>query len=66
MPIKLIGRTNNFSGKTLWEIVGNLKNFGVGRVIVRNVFQRYPEPTYMKIMKVEPLANEVSSSYRLV
>lgn len=59
MPIKLIGRTNNFCGKTLWEILGNLKDFGVGRLVIRNVFQRYPEPTFMKIVKVEPLAFEV-------
>lgn len=51
--VKFVGRTNNFSGKTLWEIVGSLKNFGVGRVVIRNTFQRYPEPTYMRILKVE-------------
>lgn len=55
MPYKYIGKTNNFKGKTLWEIVGNLKNFGVGRIITRSVFERYPEPTYMKVMKVETL-----------
>lgn len=52
MPIKLIGRTTDFKGKTLWEILGNLKNFGVGRLVIRNRFQRYPEPCYMKILKV--------------
>lgn len=57
--IKYIGRTTDFKGKTLWEIVGNLKNFGVGRVVVRSMFERYPEPSYMKIVKVETLPNEV-------
>ncbi|XP_032673024.1 uncharacterized protein LOC116844948 [Odontomachus brunneus] len=52
MPIKLIGRTTDFKGKPLWEILANLKNFGVGRIVVRNRFQRYPEPCYMKILKV--------------
>ncbi|XP_024874635.1 uncharacterized protein LOC112456373 [Temnothorax curvispinosus] len=52
MPIKLIGRTTDFKGKPLWEILGNLKNFGVGRLVIRNRFQRYPEPCYMKILKV--------------
>lgn len=33
--IKYIGRTTDFKGKSLWEIVSNLKNFGVGRVVVR-------------------------------
>ncbi|XP_019560046.2 uncharacterized protein LOC109428689 [Aedes albopictus] len=56
--IKYIGRTTDFKGKTLWEIVGNLKNFGVGRVVVRSMFERYPEPSYMKIVKVETLPNE--------
>lgn len=53
MPIKYVGRTCWQEGKTVWEIVGNLKNFGVGRRIVRNLYERYPEPSYMKIVKVE-------------
>lgn len=55
MPIKYIGRTTDFKGKTLWEILGNLKNFGVGRMIIRNKFQRYPEPCYMRILKIATL-----------
>lgn len=55
MPYKYIGRTHDFVGKTLWEIVGNLKNFGVGRYVLRSRFQRYSEPTFMKILKVETL-----------
>jgi len=51
--IKYIGRTTDFRGKTLWEIVGNLKDYGVGRIIIRNMFQRYEEPCYMKIVKVD-------------
>lgn len=31
--VKYIGRTTDFCGKPLWEILGNLKNFGVGRVV---------------------------------
>ncbi|XP_038223517.1 uncharacterized protein LOC119840829 [Zerene cesonia] len=56
--IKYVGRTTDFKGKTLWEIVGSLKNFGVGRLIVRQMFQRYPEPTFMKIVKVETCPDE--------
>ncbi|XP_058462638.1 small ribosomal subunit protein mS34 [Malaya genurostris] len=56
--IKYIGRTTDFKGKPLWEIVGNLKNFGVGRVVVRSMFERYPEPSYMRIVKVQALPNE--------
>lgn len=57
--VKLIGRKTDFKGKTLWEIVGNLKNFGVGRVVVRNMFERYPEKSFMRILKVEAAPNEV-------
>ncbi|XP_013190588.1 uncharacterized protein LOC106134981 [Amyelois transitella] len=56
--IKYVGRTTDFKGKTLWEIVGSLKNLGVGRIIVRSVFERYPEPSFMKIVKVETCPDE--------
>lgn len=55
MPYKYIGRTTDFRGKSLWEILGNLKNFGVGRILVRSRFERYPEPSYIKVLKVETL-----------
>lgn len=63
--VKLVGRTTDFKGKTLWEIVGSLKNFGVGRVVVRNMFQRYPEPCYMRILKVETAPVPVSVEIHL-
>lgn len=53
--IKLVGRTTDFSGKTLWELVGNLRNHGVGRYVKRSMFERYPEPSFMKIVRVEAL-----------
>lgn len=56
--IKYIGRTSNQVGKSIWEIVGNLKNFGVGRYFKRHAFERYPEPCYMRILKVEALPDE--------
>lgn len=62
MPIKYIGKSIDFKGKTLWEILGNLKNFGVGRITARNMFERYPEPSYIKIMKVETVANPETNS----
>ncbi|XP_073968718.1 mitochondrial ribosomal protein S34 [Rhodnius prolixus] len=58
MVIKYIGRTTDFSGKTLWELIGNLKNFGVGRLVKRNMFERYKEPCFIRILKVETLENE--------
>lgn len=58
--IKYIGRTTDFCGKSLWEIVGNLKNFGIGRVVKRQMFERYQEPSYLRILKVEAVPHEVS------
>ncbi|KAG6794380.1 hypothetical protein HZU73_09944 [Apis mellifera caucasica] len=55
MVIKYIGRKHYLKGKPLWEILGNLKNHGVGRMIIRNTQQRYPEACYMKILKVAAL-----------
>lgn len=65
MPIKYFGRTTDFKGKTVWEIIGNLKNFGVGRIIARSMFERYPEPSYLKIMKVETLPNEENRKVKI-
>jgi len=63
--IKYIGRTTNFKGKTLWEIVGNLNNFGIGRYVIRSAFQRYSEPSYMRILKVEALPHEENRKVRV-
>lgn len=63
--IKYVGRTTNFKGKSLWEIVGNLRNFGVGRYVIRSAFQRYPEPCYMRILKVEALPDEENRKVRV-
>lgn len=51
--LKYVGKSSKFAGKTLWEILGNLKDFGVGRIIVRNSYlQRFKEPCYLKILEV--------------
>lgn len=54
MPIKYIGRTTTFKGNRLWEIIGNLKDFGVGRIVVRGRHDRYPEKSWFKIVRAEP------------
>lgn len=59
MPYEIYGKTSLQHGKTLWEIIGNLKNNGVGRVVVRNQFKRYPEPSWYRILKVEAVPPEV-------
>lgn len=57
--IQYIGRTTDFRGNTLWEIVGNLPDWGIGRMVIRNMFQRYPEPCYMRILKVQAVDEQV-------
>lgn len=59
MPYVYVGRRNFYIGKTLWELCSNLKNFGVGRIVYQNKFQRYPEPSYYKILKVAALPETV-------
>lgn len=59
--VKYVGRTTDFKGKSLWEIIGNLKDFGVGRIVIRHMFQRYKEPCFLKILQVEAQPNEVST-----
>lgn len=63
MPYVYIGKTTYFKGKSLWEILGNLKNFGVGRIVVRSRFENYPEPSYFRIKKVIPEANPEKPTY---
>ncbi|CAG7817882.1 unnamed protein product [Allacma fusca] len=55
MSILYVGRPANYHGRPLWEILLNLKNFGVGRLVTRSTFNfRYPETTFYKILHVEP------------
>ncbi|GAB6021364.1 ribosomal protein S34 [Chamberlinius hualienensis] len=54
MPLTVIGRPSKYFGKSLYEIACNLKDFGAGRVVIRQAFQRYKEPTYFRIIKVQP------------
>lgn len=48
-----VGKKSAQYGKTLWEIVGNLKDYGVGRLITRSDHLKYPEPSFCKIVEVE-------------
>ena len=55
MPIKYIGRTTYYSGKRLYDILCRFKNYGVGRMVYRNVFnERYPEKSFYVITNVTP------------
>lgn len=63
--VKYVGRRTDFKGKSLWEIVGDLKDYGVGRLVIRNMFQRYPEPCYMRILKVQTVDHQVNYKINL-
>jgi len=55
MAIQYIGKRTTFEGKRLFDILCRLKNFGVGRIVLRNAYlQKYSEPSYYVITKVEP------------
>ena len=55
MPIQYVGKTTYYEGKRLFDILCRLKNFGVGRIVVRsNYLRHYSEPSYFIIQKVEP------------
>lgn len=54
MPYVLVGRTHDFYGRRLWEIVSHLKNFGEGRMVIRSRFQRYKEPCFYRIVSAKP------------
>ncbi|KAF0314265.1 hypothetical protein FJT64_015287 [Amphibalanus amphitrite] len=59
MPRVFIGRTHDLYGKSLWELLCNLKDFGVGRVVKRTKFnQRYPERSWYRIINVQPEMDE--------
>lgn len=61
MPrIKYIGFPSKYVGKHLLWLLGNLKDFGVGRVVTRTTFERYPEPTYFVITKVLPYMDDAN------
>ncbi|XP_055924998.1 uncharacterized protein LOC129956961 [Argiope bruennichi] len=55
MPVKLIGKISPYTGNYLFEILNNLKNYGIGRVLMRNSYKKYPELSFYVIRKVVPL-----------
>lgn len=48
-----IGKPSKHIGKTAFQILANLKNFGVGRMLTRHEFDAFPEPSYHIVKKVE-------------
>lgn len=59
MPYEIYGLATRYYGKSLWEILGNLRNHGVGRIISKNEYKLdFPEPSWYRILKVEALSPE--------
>lgn len=57
--ITYVGKETKYVGKTLWEIVGNLKDYGVGRIVVRNRhLAKYKTPCYYEILSVKTLQDK--------
>lgn len=58
--LKYVGKKSPYVGQTLWEILGNLKDFGIGRIIVRNSqASRYSEPCYLRVLEVTAQPSKV-------
>ncbi|XP_065312730.1 small ribosomal subunit protein mS34-like isoform X2 [Gordionus sp. m RMFG-2023] len=43
-----------YNGKTLYEILANLKNFGINRMVSRNHWLNFPEKSYVCITRGIP------------
>ena len=63
MPTKIryIGKSIDYRGKKIFDILTNLKDFGVGRVLTRGLEEVHPEKSSYKIVKVEPQMDKVKS-----
>lgn len=67
MVYKFFGYKVPYKGKPIWEIVGNLKNLGVGRMIVADEHKdKFIAPTFYKIVRVVPLESPKNIVWSLV
>lgn len=61
MPtVHYYGKKTNFVGKTLYEILANLKNFGLNRMLIKQeeLLENPGKPCYYIVKKVEPVMDE--------
>lgn len=61
MPtIHYYGKKTNFVGKTLFEILGNLRNFGINRMLIKQeeLLNHPGKPSYYIVKKVEPVMDD--------
>lgn len=54
------GKKTNFIGKTLFEILGNLRNFGVNRMLIKQeeLLRNPGKKCYYIVKKVEPVMDK--------
>lgn len=54
------GKKSDWCGKTAFEILARLKNFGIGRILQHNQFKKdFPdEPSFYQVVQVEPQMDE--------
>lgn len=66
--MRYIGRETSSQGKFLFRILCNLKNFGIGRMLVRKSYlDRWPEPSYYIIKQAFPdLTHPVSTIMKIM
>ncbi|KAH7639844.1 hypothetical protein HUG17_3877 [Dermatophagoides farinae] len=48
-----IGRPSEHLGRTAFQILANLKNFGIGRMLTRHEFDKFPEPSFHIVKRVQ-------------
>ncbi|KAF7490746.1 hypothetical protein SSS_02901 [Sarcoptes scabiei] len=53
-----IGKESSHLGKTAFQILANLKNFGIGRMLTRHEFDVFPEPSYHIVKRVQTHMDE--------
>ena len=67
MKIYNIGRDTYYHGKTLMDLLGRLKGYGVGRVVYRQHYkEQYPEPSFYIITRVKPYMNDITGKVRII
>jgi len=67
MPIyKYFGSPAIYHGKSLFHILCNLKQFGVGRIVTRAAYDKDPLPSFYRILFAQPLMDDKTVEGRVI
>ena len=66
MPYVYVGLEPIHHGRKLLKLLGNLKNFGRGRIVYRCDEQTHPEPSFYRILLAQPEMDEKFEQGRVV